>query len=64
MPGVNGVHHITAIAGPAQENLHFYAGVLGKPALAFPNPHGLNLALAEAAPGRPFTAWGRQPGPS
>jgi glyoxalase family protein len=27
--GVNGVHHITAIAGPAQENLDFYAGVLG-----------------------------------
>src|SRR5262244_3190070 len=29
MDGVNGVHHITAIAGPAQENLDFYAGVLG-----------------------------------
>jgi len=29
MHGVNGVHHITAIAGPAQENLDFYAGVLG-----------------------------------
>ena len=29
MQGVNGVHHITAIAGPAQENLDFYAGVLG-----------------------------------
>ena len=29
MRGVNGVHHITAIAGPAQENLDFYAGVLG-----------------------------------
>ena len=29
MTGVNGVHHITAIAGPAQENLDFYAGVLG-----------------------------------
>jgi glyoxalase family protein len=27
--GVNGVHHITAIAGPAQQNLDFYAGVLG-----------------------------------
>src|SRR5262245_7565821 len=27
--GVNGLHHITAIAGPAQENLDFYAGVLG-----------------------------------
>jgi glyoxalase family protein len=29
MRGVNGLHHITAIAGPAQENLDFYAGVLG-----------------------------------
>jgi glyoxalase family protein len=29
MQAVNGVHHITAIAGPAQENLDFYAGVLG-----------------------------------
>jgi len=29
MPGVNGLHHITAIAGPPQENLDFYAGVLG-----------------------------------
>ena len=24
-----GLHHVTAIAGPAQENLDFYAGVLG-----------------------------------
>ena len=29
MRHVNGLHHITAIAGPAQENLDFYAGVLG-----------------------------------
>ena len=29
MQHVNGIHHITAIAGPAQENLDFYAGVLG-----------------------------------
>jgi glyoxalase family protein len=29
MPRVNGLHHITAIAGPPQENLDFYAGVLG-----------------------------------
>jgi glyoxalase family protein len=29
MQRVNGLHHITAIAGPAQENLDFYAGVLG-----------------------------------
>ncbi len=29
MDRVNGLHHITAIAGPAQENLNFYADVLG-----------------------------------
>ena len=29
MNRVNGLHHITAIAGAAQENLDFYAGVLG-----------------------------------
>ena len=26
---VTGLHHVTAISGPAQENLDFYAGVLG-----------------------------------
>ncbi|MEO7724694.1 MAG: ring-cleaving dioxygenase [Chthoniobacterales bacterium] len=29
MKPISGLHHITAIAGPAQENLDFYAGVLG-----------------------------------
>jgi glyoxalase family protein len=29
MHTVRGLHHITAIAGPAQENLDFYAGILG-----------------------------------
>jgi glyoxalase family protein len=29
MQRVDGLHHITAICGPAQENLDFYAGVLG-----------------------------------
>jgi glyoxalase family protein len=29
MPELNGLHHVTAIAGDAQENLDFYAGVLG-----------------------------------
>ena len=29
MRPVNGLHHITAISGPAQENLDFYSGVLG-----------------------------------
>lgn len=29
MSSISGLHHVTAIAGPAQENLDFYAGVLG-----------------------------------
>jgi glyoxalase family protein len=29
MRSVNGLHHVTAISGPAQQNLDFYAGVLG-----------------------------------
>ncbi len=29
MKTVHGLHHVTAIAGPAQENLDFYSGVLG-----------------------------------
>jgi len=29
MQTVRGLHHVTAIAGPAQENLDFYSGVLG-----------------------------------
>jgi glyoxalase family protein len=29
MRSVTGLHHITAISGPAQENLDFYSGVLG-----------------------------------
>ncbi len=28
-PTINGLHHITAISGPAQRNLDFWAGVLG-----------------------------------
>lgn len=29
MHTISGLHHVTAISGPAQENLDFYAGVLG-----------------------------------
>ncbi|MEO6211862.1 MAG: ring-cleaving dioxygenase, partial [Gemmatimonadaceae bacterium] len=29
MSKITGIHHVTAIAGPAQENLDFYAGILG-----------------------------------
>ncbi len=26
---INGLHHVTALAGGAQKNLNFYAGILG-----------------------------------
>jgi glyoxalase family protein len=29
MSTITGIHHVTAISGPAQENLDFYAGILG-----------------------------------
>jgi glyoxalase family protein len=29
MSHIKGLHHVTAISGPAQENLDFYAGILG-----------------------------------
>ena len=28
-PSVHGIHHVTCIAGDAQENLDFYVGLLG-----------------------------------
>ena len=70
MRGVNGVHHITAIAGPAQENLDFYAGVLGmrlvKRSVNQDDPGTYHLFYADAD-GRPgsdltFFPWS-QPAP-
>lgn len=29
MSNITGIHHVTAISGPAQENLDFYGGILG-----------------------------------
>jgi glyoxalase family protein len=29
MPDILGLHHVTAIAGDPQQNVDFYAGVLG-----------------------------------
>ncbi|HKC81354.1 MAG TPA: VOC family protein, partial [Gemmatimonadaceae bacterium] len=29
MPEITGLHHVTCIAGDAQENVDFYSGVLG-----------------------------------
>jgi glyoxalase family protein len=58
MPLVNGLHHVTAIAGPAQENLDFYAGVLGmrlvKKSVNQDDPGTYHLFYADAE-GRPGT---------
>jgi glyoxalase family protein len=61
MHGVNGLHHITAIAGPAQENLDFYAGVLGMRLVKRsvnqddPGTYHLFYADAEGHPGTDLT---------
>ena len=58
MRRVNGLHHITAIAGPAQENLDFYAGVLGmrlvKKSVNQDDPGTYHLFYADAV-GHPGT---------
>ena len=61
MQRVNGLHHITAIAGPAQENLDFYAGVLGMRLVKKsvnqddPGTYHLFYADAEGHPGTDLT---------
>jgi glyoxalase family protein len=61
MSRVNGLHHITAIAGPAQENLDFYAGVLGMRLVKKsvnqddPGTYHLFYADAEGHPGADLT---------
>jgi glyoxalase family protein len=61
MRSVNGLHHITAIAGPAQENLDFYAGVLGMRLVKRsvnqddPGTYHLFYADAEGHPGTDLT---------
>jgi glyoxalase family protein len=58
MQRVHGLHHVTAIAGPAQENLDFYAGVLGmrlvKKSVNQDDPGTYHLFYADAA-GHPGT---------
>jgi glyoxalase family protein len=58
MEGVRGLHHITAIAGPAQENLDFYAGILGmrlvKKSVNQDDPGTYHLFYADAV-GHPGT---------
>jgi glyoxalase family protein len=59
--GVHGLHHITAIAGPAQANLDFYAGVLGMRLVKKsvnqddPGTYHLFYADAEGHPGTDLT---------
>ena len=61
MHPVHGLHHITVIAGPAQENLDFYAGVLGMRLVKRsinqddPGTYHLFYADAEGHPGTDLT---------
>src|SRR5438552_16531151 len=61
MKPVAGLHHVTAIAGPAQENLDFYAGVLGMALVKKsvnqddPGTYHLFYADAEGHPGTDLT---------
>ena len=61
MNTVHGLHHVTAIAGPAQENLDFYAGVLGLRLVKKsvnqddPGTYHLFYADAEGHPGTDLT---------
>ncbi len=61
MKSVTGLHHVTAIAGPAQENLDFYAGVLGMMLVKKsvnqddPGTYHLFYADAEGHPGTDLT---------
>ena len=58
MKSITGLHHVTAIAGPAQENLDFYAGILGmrlvKKSVNQDDPGTYHLFYADAA-GHPGT---------
>jgi glyoxalase family protein len=61
MRPVHGLHHITVIGGPAQENLDFYAGILGMRLVKRsinqddPSTYHLFYADAEGHPGTDLT---------
>ena len=61
MKPIRGLHHVTAIAGPAQENLDFYAGILGMRLVKKsvnqddPGTYHLFYADAEGHPGTDLT---------
>lgn len=58
MQTIHGLHHVTAISGPAQENLDFYAGILGmrlvKKSVNQDDPGAYHLFYADAE-GHPGT---------
>ena len=58
MGGILGIHHMTAISGPAQENLDFYSGILGlrlvKLTVNFDDPSAYHLYYGDGA-GNPGT---------
>src|SRR5512145_462349 len=60
---VGGLHHVTAIAGPAQENLDFYAGVLGmrlvKKSVNQDDPGTYHLFYADAVAHGATQRWSR-----
>lgn len=53
MSGILGIHHMTALSGPAQENLEFYSGVLGlrlvKLTVNFDDPSAYHLYYGDAS---------------
>src|SRR4051812_50190368 len=69
MDKIKGIHHITAISGDAQENLNFYAGVLGMRLVKKsvnqddPGTYHLFYADGEGHPGSDLTffPWAQMP---
>jgi glyoxalase family protein len=69
MSGITGIHHVTCIAGDAQENLDFYTGVLGMRMVKrsvnqdVPDTYHLFFADAEGHPGADLTffPWPQMP---
>src|SRR5438874_2944184 len=69
MTGITGIHHVTCIAGDAQENLDFYTGVLGMRMVKksvnqdVPDTYHLFFADADGHPGADLTffPWPRMP---
>ena len=70
-PGINGIHHITAISGDAQRALDFYAGTLGlrlvKRTVNFDDPYTYHLYFGDetGSPGTVLTffPWGDHAAP-